>query len=133
MPSPKSARQPVGRYERVRRLALALPGVEDGTSYGTPALKVRGKVLARLRDEDGALVIKVGTMMERDFLLAHESDVFFITKHYREYPSVLVRLDVVSESTMIELLEAAWRRAAPKKLIAEYDALKTAAQVLTTQ
>jgi len=31
-------------YETVRRMGLALPNVEEGTSYGTPALKVKGKL-----------------------------------------------------------------------------------------
>jgi hypothetical protein len=39
-------------FDDVRTIALAWPEVEDGTSYGTPALKVRKKMLARLK-EDG--------------------------------------------------------------------------------
>jgi hypothetical protein len=39
-------------FDDVRRISLAGPGVEDGTSYGTPALKVRKKLLVRLK-EDG--------------------------------------------------------------------------------
>lgn len=39
-------------FDDVRRISLAWPEVEDGTSYGTPALKVRKKLLARLK-EDG--------------------------------------------------------------------------------
>ena len=34
-------------FDDVRKIALAWPEVEDGTSYGTPALKVRKKLLAR--------------------------------------------------------------------------------------
>ena len=109
-------------HDDVVEIALHLPGVEEGTSYGTPGLKVRGKFLTRLRDEDGALVVKVGTMLERDFLLSSNPTVFFITEHYREYPALLVRLDHVSEATMRELLVNSWRRVAPKKLIAQFDA-----------
>ena len=36
-------------FDDVRKFALLWPEVEDGTSYGTPALKVRKKLLARLR------------------------------------------------------------------------------------
>jgi hypothetical protein len=39
-------------FDDVRKIALAWPEVEDGTSYGTPALKVRKKMLVRLK-EDG--------------------------------------------------------------------------------
>ena len=35
-------------FDDVRKIALAWPEVDDGTSYGTPALRVRKKLLARL-------------------------------------------------------------------------------------
>lgn len=43
----------------MRRLALALPGVEEGLSYGTPAFRVKGKFLARLKEDGGSLVVKI--------------------------------------------------------------------------
>ncbi len=39
-------------FDDIRAIALKWPEVSDGTSYGTPALKVRGKLLTRLK-EDG--------------------------------------------------------------------------------
>jgi hypothetical protein len=33
-------------FDSVRKIGLALPGVEESTAYGSPALKVRGKLLA---------------------------------------------------------------------------------------
>jgi hypothetical protein len=39
-------------FDDIRKIALAWPEVEDGTSYGTPALKVRKELLVRLK-EDG--------------------------------------------------------------------------------
>ena len=35
-------------FDTVRELGLALPGVEEGTTYGSPALKVGGKMFACL-------------------------------------------------------------------------------------
>jgi hypothetical protein len=35
-------------FDAVRRIGLRLPGVEEGTMYGSPALKVRGNLLACL-------------------------------------------------------------------------------------
>ncbi len=105
-------------FERVRQIGHELPGVEDGTSYGTPGLKVRGKFLTRLREEDDSIVIKVGTIVERDYLLKADPNVFFIAEHYREYPAVLVRLSTVTEPVLREMMTNAWRRVAPKKLLA---------------
>ena len=107
-------------YDRVCQLARALPGVEEGTSYGTPGLKVRGKFLARLREE-GVLVVKVGNMLERDYLLSSDPAAFYITDHYRDYPSVLVRLPCVSEPVVHELITDAWRRIAPRRIVAQFD------------
>ena len=44
-------------FDEVRKIALAWPEVEDGTSYGTAALKVRKKLLARLREDGDSLVM----------------------------------------------------------------------------
>jgi hypothetical protein len=96
--------------------------MEDGLSYGTPALKVRGKFLTRLREEDHSLVFIVGSIEERDFLLQADPGVFFITEHYRKYPDVLVRLATARPSLLREMLEQAWRRVAPRRLVTAYDA-----------
>jgi hypothetical protein len=108
-------------FADVRRLALALPGVEEGTSYGTPALRVHKKFFARLWEDGETLVLKL-TFVERDYLLQSDPATFYSTEHYRDYPSVLVRLRVVREAVLRELLESAWRHAAPKKVVAAHDA-----------
>jgi len=101
--------------------AEGLPGVDVGTSYGTRALLVKGKFLARFREDNESLVIKVH-MVERDHMLQTDPQVFFITDHYKDYPSVLIHLSKVKRGVLRELIEQAWRRAAPKKLVATYDA-----------
>ena len=106
--------------EAARRMLLALPGVEEGPCYGTPGFRVRKKFLARLRDQDTVLVVKCG-FDERDFRLRADPEAFFTTDHYRGYPTVLVRLDRVHEADLRALLEDAWRLAAPKRLVAEYE------------
>ena len=109
-------------WAAVRRLALALPGVEETTSYGTAAFKVRGKFLTRLKEDGESLVLKVGSIDERDFLLKANPAVFFITEHYRDYPALLVRLAAARPALLAQLLEESWRRAAPRKLVAAFDA-----------
>ena len=75
----------------VRRLALAFPGVEEGLSYGTPGFRVRGRFLARMWEDGETLVVKCGDI-ERDFRMKADPETFFVTDHYRGYPTVLVRL-----------------------------------------
>ncbi|MEO8451281.1 MAG: MmcQ/YjbR family DNA-binding protein [Gemmatimonadota bacterium] len=103
-------------FEDVRRLFLSLPGVEEGPCYGTAGFRVRKKFLGRIWEDGVTLVVKTD-FDNRDFLLRADPETFFTTDHYRGYPSVLVRLPLVREETLRELLEDAWRRAAPKSLI----------------
>jgi hypothetical protein len=104
----------------VRRLALAFPGVEEGLSYGTPGFRVRGKFLARLWEDGETLVVKCGDN-ERDFRLKADPETFFVTEHYRGYPTVLIRLARVRKKDLQAVLEEAWRWQAPKRLVKEYD------------
>jgi hypothetical protein len=104
----------------VRRLALALPGVEEGPCYGTPGFRVRKKFMARMWEDGEVLVVKCGDD-ERDRCLKADPETFFLTDHYRGYPTVLVHLSKVSIADLRRLLEIAWRRNAGKRLIDEYD------------
>jgi hypothetical protein len=115
-------RTPPGpEYRRVCAIALALPGVEEASSYGTPGLKVKGRIMARLRTEaEGALALRCD-FLDRQILLQADPNTFFLTDHYLNYPMVLVRLERVRRSELRDLIERAWRRVAPPKLVAEYD------------
>jgi hypothetical protein len=105
-------------FDQVCDVGMQLPGVERSTSYGTPALKVKGGLFARLKEDGETLVLKVD-MVSRDHMLRAQPDRFFITDHYREYPWVLLRLARVTEAEIRVLLEDAWELAAPKRLVAQ--------------
>jgi hypothetical protein len=101
-------------YEQVKKMALEMGEVEEGTSYGTAALKVRGTLFARLK-EDGETLVLGTTFEERDGLMAEERETYFITDHYLNYSWVLVRLKRVRPAAMRELLARAWKLARAKK------------------
>ena len=101
-------------FAAVHKMALALEGVEEATSYGTPAFKVRGTMLARLRPELDALVVAM-SIEGRDELIAADPETYFITDHYLKYPYVLVKLARVHPDAMQDLLRGAWRSAATAK------------------
>ena len=103
-----------------RRIATSLPDVEEGTSYGTPSWRVRGKFFARLRDGDKVGVVKVDKG-EKQLLMEAEPDVFFETPHYKGYGYVLVRLNAIKKDELAEVIEDAWRLAAPKRLVKQRD------------
>jgi hypothetical protein len=112
-------------WEDVVAIGTALPGMEEGTWFGTPALKFRGKGgICRLRTDPDALVLRVVDMGEREALLQGQPEAFFSTPHYDRYPYVLVRLEAVDPTELAELVEEAWRVRAPKRLQAEFDAAR---------
>ena len=99
-------------FDTVRRIGLELPGVEEGTAYGFPALKVRGKLLACLpanrSAEPGSIVVRVG-FDDRAGLLAEAPDVYYLTDHYVGYSAVLVRLSRVNREVLLDLLGMAYK------------------------
>ena len=99
-------------FDTVREIGRALPGVEDGTAYGSPALKVHGKLLACVpahrSAEPGSLVVRVD-FDDRAELLAAAPDVYYITDHYTDYNAVLVRLARVTPDMLRDLLGMAYK------------------------
>ena len=106
--------------EMVRDLALALPGVEEGICFGTPAFYLRSKLMLRLR-EDGETLVTKFPAEEREAAIERAPDVFSITDHYRDHPVILVDLLAVDPGTLAALIEGAWRMLASSKQIAARD------------
>ena len=94
-------------FDRVRAVGLALPGVKEGTAYGSPALKVRGKMFACMAShrsaEPNTLVVRI-PFDERDELVAAQPDLYYLKDHYQPYPCVLARLNRVGEDALRGLL-----------------------------
>jgi hypothetical protein len=102
-------------FESVRELALSLDQVEEGTSYGTPAFKVRGALFVRLHpDFDSTIVVRTD-FEQREELLAADPETYFITDHYRNYEWVLVRLSHVRREVLRDLLRTARRLASTNR------------------
>ena len=109
-------------WDDVVTLAGALPGIELSTSYGTPALRVRGKLLTRLRPEDDSITLHDVPPDEREMLIGADPSVFHTTPHYAGYPIVLARLPALEPATLRRFLERRWRAIAPKRAVEAFDA-----------
>jgi hypothetical protein len=114
---------PVERHFAVAaKVAGRFEGIEVSTSYGTPAIKVKGKFMARLRTEaEGWLAIKCD-FVDREILLQAAPHVFHLTPHYENYPMVLVDLAVIDKGALLEVIERAWRMTASPKAVRDWDA-----------
>ena len=107
------------RYRAYLKMALKYPETEASTSYGTPSVKIAGKILSRLRTEaEGALALHCD-FVDRQILLQADPEAFFITDHYRNYPMILVRLEKIRAAALSELVGRAWRMRATPKMIAQ--------------
>jgi hypothetical protein len=99
-------------FDAVRRIGLSLPDVEEGTAYGSPALKVRGKLLTCLPThrsaEPDSLAVRID-FDKRSVLMAAVPGTYYLTDHYRNYPIVLVRLSRIGLDELRNLLEMAWQ------------------------
>jgi len=99
-------------FASVRKMGLALPDVEEGTAYGSPALKLHGELLGCIptnRDaEPNSFVVRID-FAQRDELLQAEPGTYYLKPHYENYACVLVRLKKVHPDAMRDLLGMAWR------------------------
>jgi hypothetical protein len=111
MPDPLS-------FPTVRKIGLLLPGVEDGTAYGSPALKVRGDLLACIAihksAEPNSLAVRC-SFEERDALIAEDPATYYLTDHYLNHPCVLARLSRLKEGAIRDLLHMSWNFVTAKK------------------
>ena len=108
-------------FDDIRKFALAWPEVEDGTSYGTPALKVRQKMLVRLKEDDDSLVMPGVPFEEREMLVESRSKIFYFTDHYKDHPMVLIRLSKAKRAIIEPLLRRHWRTLASKAAVKAFD------------
>src|SRR5258705_6683652 len=111
---------------QLRKVALSFSEAHEKPSYGKPSYFIAKKFFTRLRDADASIVWIVGSIDERDNLIELDPKTYFITEHYRDYPSVLVRIKRINETMLRKMLERRWRAIAPKKLVKEIDEEKTA-------
>ena len=99
-------------FDIVREMGTRIPGVEYGTAYGAPALKVHGKMFTCVPThrsaEPDSLAIRLD-FDQRDELIAADPATYYLKDHYVNYPCVLVRLSRIHEDALRDLLLMAVR------------------------
>jgi hypothetical protein len=120
-------------YAQYLRIAREFPGTAESTSYGTPAVKVRGKLLSRWRTEaEGGLALRCD-LLDREILLETQPESFFLTDHYAGHPWILVHLDRIGAEALTDVVRRGWRLVAPAKLVQTYDAATIASASISTR
>jgi len=112
-------------FETVREMALLLTDVAEATSYGSPALKIHGNLLACVPANKSAAPNSAVFSVDMDLraaLLKSKPAIYYITEHYAPYPTVLVRLSRIDRKELRELLGMAWSFVSAKKPVRKRNA-----------
>ena len=102
-------------FAKLVAAAAGLAEIEQTTSYGTPALKVRKKLLCRVKDSETAVVMC--PLEEKELLIEAAPEFYFETDHYKGWPAMLVRVHAVPADELRLRLSRAWQMHAPKSLV----------------
>ena len=118
-------------FDDVVTMTADLPMVGVGTSYGTPAVQVKGKSFCRMWDDnryvkagidDTEVLVVWGELDAKLELMESHAPVVFETDHHSGYGAYLVRLADVDPDDLADWLEDAYRMRAPKTALKELDA-----------
>ena len=106
----------------LRRIALALPETTEKVTWDVDiTFRVRDKIFA-IMGQDGAQASIKATLEAQQALVASEPETFSVSAYTGRYGWTSVVLARVSAEELADLVEDAWRRTAPKRLVAAYDA-----------
>ncbi|MEO8295700.1 MAG: hypothetical protein ABI613_09310 [Gemmatimonadota bacterium] len=113
----------------VRRIALALPGVQEGENRFAFSVPHKGKLkgfvwvwMERIQPkkprvaQPKVIAARVASMVDKDFLLSLDPEKFFSEPHYDGFPAILIRLPAISASELRPIITEAWRTMAPTDL-----------------
>ena len=122
-------------WDDVERIAVGLPEVEEGTTWGNRCWKVKGKTFVWVRPlgkKDRADLgdtaptgeiagVRVADAADKQAVL-EGNDAVFTIPHFDHYDAVLIDLDEAEPAVVEELIVDAWLCMAPPRLAADYAA-----------
>jgi hypothetical protein len=106
-------------WDAVAAFALALPGTEASTSYGQPAVKVRGKMFVSTGHEDGSFHVR-SPHVDKALLIETDPATFWQTAHYASWPGLLVRYGTDDSGRVRAVIARGWWDQAPVRLRKEF-------------
>jgi len=108
----------------LRRMALALPETTEKVTWEVDiTFRVRDKIFAIMGEQGGSASIKA-SLEAQQALVASDPETFGVSAYTGRFGWTTVNLDRVEADELRELVEEAWRRTAPKKLVAAFDATR---------
>jgi len=106
-----------------RRMALSFPESLENSHMNHPDFRVRGKIFATLGPDEDWGMVKLTADQQASFM-RDEPDVFQpASGAWGVQGATIVHLRNAKIATVLQALTAAWRNAAPKRLVQQYDTI----------
>jgi hypothetical protein len=107
-------------FNQLRRLCLALPQAEERETWGEATFRVRDKIFAMGSSEGGFASVKA-SLDDQAGLVAMDPETFSVSAYTGRYGWVRMRLATVPPELARRLVTNAWKRTAPKRLVAKLE------------
>ena len=116
----------MARFADAQRIVAGLPEADEVLvpEWGHPTFRVRNKMFAAGAPDSPTMSVKA-SKEEQAELIAARPDTFGIAAYVGRFGWIDVTLSKVDKGELRELLVEAWRRTAPKRLVASYDSANT--------
>jgi hypothetical protein len=105
-------------FRQFRKLCLALPEAEELETWGEATFRVRGRIFAMGSPEGRSVSIKA-SLDDQAGLVAMDPKTFSVSAYTGRFGWVTVRLGGLGVQLGGRLVENAWERTAPRRLIAQ--------------
>jgi hypothetical protein len=108
------------RFKEFRRLCLSLPEAEERETWGEPTFRVRDRIFA-MGSPDGGFVSVKASLDDQSGLVEMDPKTFAPSAYTGRYGWVRVRLAGVGADLGGRLVANAWKRTAPRRMVADYE------------
>jgi len=107
-------------FERFRRLCLSLPEAEERETWGEATFRVRERIFAMGSAGGGRVSVKA-SLDDQAGLVAMDPKTFAVSAYTGRFGWVSVRLAGLGAELGERLVAGAWKRTAPRRLVAAYE------------
>ena len=112
------------KFEDFRRLCLQLPEAEEQETWGEATFRVKGRIFAMGSPDAKAVSLKA-SLDDQAGLVAMDSKTFSASAYTGRFGWVTARLARLNPDLAEQLLQNAWARTAPKRLVIQATAWRS--------
>jgi hypothetical protein len=107
--------------EELRADALSLPEAEERETWGECTFRVRNKIFCMMSPTGEQASLRT-SLDQQAALIALDPETYAIAHYTGRFGWVTIQLSTVDPDELYDLVVEAWRRTAPKRVVAAYDA-----------